>query len=89
MVKRNFLRVLTDALNPYSWVMAARNRAFDTGVLKSHEFAIPTICVGNITVGGTGKTPHIEYIARLLKARYAIAVLSRGYGRKTKGYHQV
>ena len=86
MVKRNFLRVLTDALNPYSWVMAARNRAFDTGVLKSHEFAIPTICVGNITVGGTGKTPHIEYIARVLKTRYVIAVLSRGYGRKTKGY---
>ena len=86
MVKRNFLRVLTDALNPYSWVMAARNRAFDTGVIKSHEFAIPTICVGNITVGGTGKTPHIEYIARLLETRYVIAVLSRGYGRKSKGY---
>ena len=86
MVKRNFLRVLTDVLNPYSWVMAARNRAFDTGVLKSNEFAIPTISVGNITVGGTGKTPHIEHIARLLKTRYAIAVLSRGYGRKSKGY---
>lgn len=66
--------------------MAARNRAFDTGVLKSREFDVPTICVGNITVGGTGKTPHIEYIARLLKARYTIAVLSRGYGRKSKGY---
>ena len=66
--------------------MAARNRAFDAGVLKSREFDVPTICVGNITVGGTGKTPHIEYIARLLKTSYAIAVLSRGYGRKSKGY---
>lgn len=66
--------------------MTARNRAFDAGVLKSREFDVPTICVGNITVGGTGKTPHIEYIARLLKTSYAIAVLSRGYGRKSKGY---
>lgn len=66
--------------------MAARNRAFDACVLKSREFDVPTICVGNITVGGTGKTPHIEYIARLLKTSYAIAVLSRGYGRKSKGY---
>ena len=86
MVKRNLLRVMADALNPYNWVMTARNRAFDTGVLKSREFGVPTICVGNITVGGTGKTPHIEYIARLLKAEYRIAVLSRGYGRKSKGY---
>lgn len=86
MVKRNFLRTLADALNPYSWVMAARNCAFDAGMLKSRQFDIPTICVGNITVGGTGKTPHIEYIAGLLKAHYAIAVLSRGYGRKSKGY---
>ncbi len=86
MVKRNFLRTLADALNPYSWVMAARNCAFDAGVLKSRQFDVPTICVGNITVGGTGKTPHIEYIAGLLKAHYAIAVLSRGYGRKSKGY---
>ena len=67
-------------------VMAARNKAFDTGVLKSREFAIPTICVGNISVGGTGKTPHIEYIAKLLKDEFRIAVLSRGYGRKSKGY---
>ena len=86
MVKRNLLRVMADALNPYNWVMTARNRAFDTGVLKSREFGVPTICVGNITVGGTGKTPHIEYIVRLLKAEYRIAVLSRGYGRKSKGY---
>ena len=86
MVRRNLLRILADAINPYSWVMAARNRAFDTGVLKSRKPGIPTICVGNITVGGTGKTPHIEYIAGLLKEKYTIAVLSRGYGRNSKGY---
>ena len=80
------MRVLTDAINPYSWVMTARNKAFDAGLLKSRSFGIPTICVGNISVGGTGKTPHIEYIIRLLKEQYAVAVLSRGYGRKSKGY---
>ena len=66
--------------------MAIRNKAFDAGVLKSREFDIPTICIGNISVGGTGKTPHTEYIIRLLKDKYCIAVLSRGYGRKSKGY---
>ncbi|MBQ5888127.1 MAG: tetraacyldisaccharide 4'-kinase [Bacteroidaceae bacterium] len=85
-IKRNILRELTDCINPYAWVMAARNKAFDTGVFKSRRFDIPTICVGNISVGGTGKTPHIEYIARLLKEEFRIAVLSRGYGRKSRGY---
>ena len=66
--------------------MLARNRAFDAGLLKSRSFNVPTICVGNISVGGTGKTPHIEYIIRLLINKSSIAVLSRGYGRKTKGY---
>ena len=85
-MKRDFLRTLTDAINPYSWIMAARNKAFDTGVLESRKFNIPTICVGNISVGGTGKTPHIEYIVGLLNKVYRIAVLSRGYGRRSKGY---
>lgn len=86
MVRRDLLRFLADAINPYSWIMMIRNLAFDTGVLKSHKPDIPTICVGNITVGGTGKTPHIEYISGILKEKYTIAVLSRGYGRKSKGY---
>ncbi len=85
-IKRNIIRKLADCINPYALVMAARNMAFDTGVLKSCKFGIPTICVGNISVGGTGKTPHIEYIARLLKDEFRVAVLSRGYGRKSKGY---
>lgn len=66
-----------------SWV---RNFLFDTGILKSKEFDIPIIAVGNITVGGTGKTPHVEYITALLKKEFKVATLSRGYKRKTKGF---
>jgi tetraacyldisaccharide 4'-kinase len=60
---------------------------YDKGVLKSVQYGIPVICVGNITVGGTGKTPHTEYIIRLLKKEHKVAVLSRGYRRKSKGLH--
>ena len=84
--KRTILRTLIDVINPYARVMAVRNLAFDTGMLKSHSFDLPVICVGNISVGGTGKTPHTEYIIKLLKQRYSTALLSRGYGRKSKGY---
>mgnify|MGYP003311307293 CR=1 FL=1 len=59
---------------------------FDYELIKSRKFTIPTICIGNITVGGTGKTPHTEYLIKLLKSKYRTAVLSRGYGRKSKGY---
>ncbi len=61
-----------------------RNFAFDKGILKSWRSEIPTICVGNLSVGGTGKTPHIELLISLLKGEYKVAVLTRGYGRKTK-----
>lgn len=75
---------------PISWiyglVMWCRNLLFDWGVLESRHYAIPVISVGNITVGGTGKTPHIEYLIRLLSPRYRVAVLSRGYKRKSNGY---
>lgn len=77
-------------LMPLSWLYGLgvdiRNALFDMGVLHSVSFAIPVINVGNITVGGTGKTPHVEYLIRLLAPRYRVAVLSRGYKRKTKGY---
>ena len=63
-----------------------RNVLFDSGVLPSERFDIPVICVGNITAGGTGKTPHTEYLIRLLAAQNQVAVLSRGYKRKSKGY---
>ncbi len=70
----------------YGIVMSTRNTLFDLKILKSKEFSIPTISVGNITVGGTGKTPHIEYLIELLQDKYKIATLSRGYKRKTKGF---
>jgi len=59
---------------------------YDKGMLKSTSFNTPVICIGNITVGGTGKTPHTEYAASLLKERFRTAVMSRGYGRHTKGF---
>ena len=63
-----------------------RNRLFDYDVIQSHEFEIPVISVGNINVGGTGKTPHIEYLVSILKNEFSIAVLSRGYKRDTKDF---
>ena len=65
------------------------NFSYRTGLLKGVEFNLPVISVGNLTVGGAGKTPHIEYLVRLLKDYIDIATLSRGYGRKTKGYFLV
>lgn len=80
-------------LLPLSWlygmVVWIRNRLFDRQVLKQHKFDVPIICTGNITVGGTGKTPHAEYLVRLLSEKYKVAVLSRGYKRKTKGFRMV
>ncbi|MCE5206215.1 MAG: tetraacyldisaccharide 4'-kinase [Porphyromonadaceae bacterium] len=78
------------AMLPLSWLYGIgvnfRNWLFNKKILKQHVFDIPIICVGNITVGGTGKTPHIEYLIRLLTPRYKVAVLSRGYKRKSKGF---
>ena len=70
----------------YGGVVWFRNKLFDWNILPSEEFSVPVICVGNITVGGTGKTPHVEYLIRLLEKDYKIAVLSRGYKRKTSGF---
>ncbi|MDR0658139.1 MAG: tetraacyldisaccharide 4'-kinase [Mediterranea sp.] len=70
----------------YGMGAGLRNKLFDWGILRSKSFDIPIVCVGNLTVGGTGKTPHIEYLVRLLQDKYRIAVLSRGYRRKTNGY---
>ena len=75
---------------PLSWIygvgVLVRNRLFDLGVLKQKSYSIPVISVGNITVGGSGKTPHVEYLVTLLKDKVKTAVLSRGYKRKSKGY---
>lgn len=73
----------------YGAVIAIRHRLYDWGVCKSYTFKTPIVCVGNITVGGTGKTPAVEYLLSHLSGRYNIAVLSRGYGRRTKGYREV
>ena len=81
-------------LFPYTLTLAIRNALYDKGILKSQKADVPTVCVGNITVGGTGKTPHTEMILRTLlrSDRWAysnIAVLSRGYKRKSKGFQKV
>lgn len=77
-------------LYPASWIYGAgvwlRNKLFDWGIYKERSFDVPIICIGNITVGGTGKTPHTEYLIRLLQNHYQVAVLSRGYKRKSKGF---
>jgi tetraacyldisaccharide 4'-kinase len=70
----------------YGLVVIIRNRLYDKGYLKSATFNFPLICVGNLAVGGTGKSPMVEYIVNLLHNDFRIATLSRGYKRKTKGY---
>lgn len=81
---------INDWLLPFSWIYGSivrfRNWLFDIGLKKSKSFSIPIISMGNITVGGSGKTPHVEYLIRLLHDKAKIAVLSRGYKRKSHGY---
>lgn len=82
-----FLRIL---LFPfaiiYGIITSIRNILFDNGILKSTSFHVPVIAVGNLSVGGTGKTPQIEYLIRLFSEKYKIATLSRGYKRKSEGF---
>lgn len=70
----------------YRLGVALRNLLYDWNIFESKEFDVPIISVGNITVGGTGKTPHIEYLVKHLHHDFHVAVLSRGYRRKTKGF---
>jgi tetraacyldisaccharide 4'-kinase len=88
---------LRKLLLPFSWlygmVTGARNFFYDKGILSSRKFDVPVICVGNLSTGGTGKTPHVEYIVRLLSRgglseinNSIVATLSRGYGRNSKGF---
>ena len=83
-------KVLRYLAMPLSWlysvVVWVRNVLYDERILPSHEVDIPTIGIGNLAVGGTGKTPMTEYLLRLLSGKYNVAVLSRGYGRKTSGF---
>ncbi len=73
----------------YGLGVMARNLAFDLGIMKSKEFDLPIISVGNLSVGGSGKSPMTEYLVRLLKDKYKISTLSRGYGRRSKGFRLV
>ncbi|MEN9487755.1 MAG: hypothetical protein RL494_20 [Bacteroidota bacterium] len=83
----NFLRkILFPFAVLYGFITSIRNFLFDYGILKSYSFPIPVIAVGNLSVGGTGKTPQIEYLIRLLSNKYKIATLSRGYKRKSEGF---
>ncbi len=85
----DFIKI-NEWLLPLSWLygigVGIRNKMFDIGLLKSRSFDTPVISVGNITVGGSGKTPHVEYLINLLKDKVQVAVLSRGYKRKSNGY---
>ncbi|MBP5260204.1 MAG: tetraacyldisaccharide 4'-kinase [Paludibacteraceae bacterium] len=77
---------------PIGWIYALavriRNNLYDKGVCRSVKFGKPVISVGNITAGGTGKTPHVEYLLHRLEKRYKVAMVSRGYKRKSKGFHE-
>jgi tetraacyldisaccharide 4'-kinase len=80
-------------LQPLSLIFEAavllRNTFYDRGLFKSHSFATPVISIGNITVGGTGKTPHTEYLIEVLSREFNLAVLSRGYKRQSRGFQYV
>ncbi|MDO5979942.1 tetraacyldisaccharide 4'-kinase [Flavivirga spongiicola] len=83
----NFLRYILFPIVPiYYLVTWLRNKLYDLGIKKSVSYNFPVVCVGNLSVGGTGKTPMIEYLVDLLKHDYLIATLSRGYKRKTEGF---
>ena len=85
----DFIKI-NEWLLPLSWLyglgVRLRNWMFNIGLKKSRSFDIPVISVGNITVGGSGKTPHVEYLINLLHEKFRVAVLSRGYKRKSHGY---
>ena len=85
----DFIKI-NEWLTPLSWLygigVGIRNQMFELGILKSKAFDVPVISVGNITVGGSGKTPHVEYLIRQLHDKVKVAVLSRGYKRKSRGY---
>ncbi|APX99446.1 tetraacyldisaccharide 4'-kinase [Lacinutrix venerupis] len=82
-----FIRLLLLPIVPIYFIVTwCRNKLYDLGMKKSKNYNFPIICVGNLSAGGTGKTPMVEYLIKLLNENYNLATLSRGYGRKTKGF---
>ena len=81
--------LLAPAAFLFQGITAARNFLFDRGLIRSQKSPIPTLVVGNLSVGGTGKTPWVEFLVRKLRDEVAVGTLSRGYGRKTQGFIQV
>lgn len=86
MIKEILRNLLLPFTLLYGSIVWLRNRLYDSGFMSSVSFDIPVIAVGNLSVGGTGKTPHIEYLVRLLQYEYKVATMSRGYKRKTRGF---
>lgn len=90
MVEKIFRRVLFAPFSLiYGFVVGFRNILYDVSILKSSRFHVPVIGVGNISMGGSGKTPHVEYLIRMLRPYMQVGTLSRGYMRKTRGYLEV
>ncbi len=84
------LKLLKIVIAAIYWLaVCVRNKLYDWKILRSTEFQLPIIVLGNITVGGTGKTPHTEWLAAVLQKEFKTAILSRGYRRETKGFHYV
>jgi tetraacyldisaccharide 4'-kinase len=81
-----FRKILFPFAILYGFITSIRNFLFDNGILKSYSYDVPIIAVGNLSVGGTGKTPQIEYLIRLLSPKYKVVTLSRGYKRKSEGF---
>ncbi len=81
-----FRKILYPVVPLYYVVVFLRNKFFDWSIFSSKSYTFPLLCVGNLSVGGTGKTPMIEYLIALLEPKYKLATLSRGYGRKSKGF---
>ena len=83
----NFKLILLPFSLIYGIITYVRNKLYDWNIFKSYSFQIPVISIGNLTVGGTGKSPMIEYLIKLMQlSTFSISVLSRGYKRKTKGF---
>ena len=82
-------RILLPVAFLYQGVLVLRHKLYDWHLLRSKRYGVPVLCIGNLALGGTGKTPHTEYLVRLLSEVYSVGVISRGYGRRTKGFQLV